>query len=169
VASFLPDAPIHFNVNEIREYVWTAGDQKINGFPGLTAAVNEAAEKLNFSAPMEELVAFTSPDGTILIKFHWIQPEVQLMTGGMAANKEFDSMACEKTWTLSWKQNMGKFSLEKYKFSIETVDDVLTISVIPYNPVEKTFAEDSDPLKIIDLFRCAHFPVKNGNRRRKCC
>ena len=93
--------------------------------------------------------------------------EVQLTTGEMAANKEFDSDACEKTWTCSWRQNMGKFSLEKYKLSIETVDDVLTISVIPWNPTEKTFTEDSDqdPLKIIDLFRCAHFPVKNGAKR----
>ena len=167
VQSFLDHAPIHFNAIEIAKSAWTVQDKEIRGFPGLTAAVKEAAEKLNLAAPMEKLLAFTSPDGKILIKYHLIQPEVQVISGRMAANKEFDAAACEKTWTLSWQQVMETGSQEKYKLSMKTTGDPLVISVIPFNPAEKTLADHSTPMQTAELFRCAHFPIRNGNKCHK--
>jgi hypothetical protein len=108
VSSFLPDAPSTFMASEIQGGSWEIQGKDMCGFVGLCAAITEATEKLDLKAPVEKLVDIVSADGSILIKHHLIQPEVQATPGeSMAANKEFDPLAAEKTWTFSWRQWMG--------------------------------------------------------------
>jgi hypothetical protein len=165
VSSFLPDAPSTFIASEIQGGSWEIQGKDMCGFVGLCAAITEATEKLDLKAPVEKLVDIVSADGSILIKHHLIQPEVQATPGeSMAANKEFDPLAAEKTWTFSWRQWMGNFWAEKYKVTIDTETDgnITNVHVIPFNPSEKTFAQDSNVGEIVQLFRKAHFPVKKG-------
>ena len=168
-SAVLAQAPPTFNASAIQQSEWTVGGKAVAGFAGLTAAIGAAVGELDLAAPMAKLFQFVSADGSMVAKHHFIQPEVQLVGGDMAPNKEFHAEYHQEIWTFAWRQKHGTRWVEKYKFSVDAEGGARTtrVSIIPFNPSEKTFVEPTQQMQaeILQLFRQSHFPVMRGPRQ----